>query len=57
MHGRDDIFIQNFGLKILRGRDHSEDLEVDVKIILELILGKVWTGFIWLRTGSSGGLL
>jgi hypothetical protein len=32
----------------LKGRDHSEDLRVDVKIILERILGKyggkVWTG-------------
>jgi len=41
--------------------DHSEELGVDGKIILEWILvkkgGKVWTGFIWLRAGTSGGLL
>jgi hypothetical protein len=33
------------------GRDHWEDLDVNGRIILELILvkevGKVWTGFIW----------
>jgi hypothetical protein len=27
-------------LKSLKGRDHSEDLGVDGKVILELILGK-----------------
>jgi hypothetical protein len=45
----------------LQGRDLSEELGVDEKIILELILrkqgGKMWTGFIWHRIGSSGGLL
>jgi hypothetical protein len=43
------------------GIDHSEDLAIDGKIILEWILGKwgrkLWTGFIWLRLESSGGLL
>jgi hypothetical protein len=38
-----------------------EDLGVDGKIISEWILGKwdrrVWTGFIWLRIGTSGGSL
>jgi hypothetical protein len=45
----------------LKGRDHSEDLGVDGRIILELTFKKqvrqLWTGFIWLRTGTSGGLL
>jgi len=44
-----------------KGRDHSEDLGVDRKVILEWILmkqgGKLWTGFIRLRIGTSGGLL
>jgi hypothetical protein len=41
--------------------NHSEDVCVSGKIILEWILGnqvgKLWTGFIWLRTGTNGGLL
>jgi hypothetical protein len=40
------------------GRDHSEDVGVDGKIILEWILekqgGKLWTGFMCFRTGISG---
>jgi hypothetical protein len=43
------------------GKRHSEDLHADAEIILEWILrkegGKVWTGFIWLRTGASGSTL
>jgi hypothetical protein len=43
------------------GKKPLEDLDVDVKITLEWILrkqgGKVWTRFIWLRIGTSGGLL
>jgi hypothetical protein len=45
----------------LKGRRHSEDLGVDGEMIFEGILGKqggkVWTGIIWLRIGSSGGFL
>jgi hypothetical protein len=45
----------------LKGRDHSDNVGVDGKIILKWILGdwgvKVWTGFIWLRIGTNGGLL
>jgi hypothetical protein len=41
----------------LKGRDHLEDLGVDEKITSEWILGKqdgkVWTGLIWLRRGTS----
>jgi len=43
------------------GREHSEDLAVDERIILERIWGKwgekAWTGCIWLRIATSGGLL
>jgi len=43
---------KNFRSKNLKGRDHS---------VLEWSLGKlrgdVWTGWIWLRRGTSGGLL
>jgi hypothetical protein len=47
-------------LEILKGRNKSEDLCVDKRIILEWISKKqvreVWTGFIWLRIGTSGDL-
>jgi len=40
-------------LEKLKGRDHPEDLGVDVSIVLESVLGywsgTLWTGFIWLR--------
>jgi hypothetical protein len=47
-------------LKKLKGRDHSEDLGVDGRIILEWILekqGEQLSGCSWLRTGTNGGLL
>jgi hypothetical protein len=48
-------------VEILKERDHSEDVGVDGKIILESILGKrggkLWTECIWFTTGTSGRLL
>jgi hypothetical protein len=45
----------------LKGRDHSEDLGVDGRMLLKLILGKwvgrVWVVLIWLRIETGGGLL
>jgi hypothetical protein len=42
-------------------RDHLGKIGVDGRIILKWILekyaGKLWTGFFWLRIGSSNGLL
>jgi hypothetical protein len=50
-----------FWLENLKGRDYSEDLDIDERIKSERILGKqganVWTGFIWLRTRTRGRLL
>jgi hypothetical protein len=50
-----------FWLENVKGRDHSEDIGVDGRIILEWTLGKqgtkVWNGCIWLRIGASGELL
>jgi len=45
----------------MKENDHSEEVGVDGKIILEWILrkrgGDVWTGFMWLKVGTSGGCL
>jgi hypothetical protein len=45
----------------LKERDHWEDQDIGGWIILEWLLkrydGVVWTGLIWLRIGTSGGLL
>jgi hypothetical protein len=50
-----------FSFENLKGREHSEDLRVDERIILEWILwkhgGKLPIVFIWLRIGMSGRLL
>jgi hypothetical protein len=58
-HGRDD----KNAYKILVGKpnrkDHSQDLGVDGRKILELILENrvAWSGFIWLRIETGGELL
>jgi hypothetical protein len=48
-------------LGYLNGSDNLEDLGSDGRIILEWILEeqgvKLWTGCIWIRIGTSGGLL
>jgi hypothetical protein len=45
----------------LRERDHLEDQSVDERIILRWIFRKwdvrAWTGSVWLRIGTGGGLL
>jgi hypothetical protein len=51
--------MRNFSQKTYR--INLEDLSVDGRVIIKLILTKqgvrVWTGFIWFREGSIGGLL
>jgi hypothetical protein len=58
--GRGDVFI-GFWLGGPKARDHWEDLGVGGRIILRWTLGRQGsmgrTGFVWLRIGSSGGLL
>jgi hypothetical protein len=48
-------------LENLKRGYHLEELSVDGRIILKLISEKrgrkLWTGFIWLRIRTSGGLL
>jgi hypothetical protein len=45
----------------LREGDHLKDLGVDGRIILkwtcERLDGEAWTGSMWLRIGTGGGLL
>jgi hypothetical protein len=40
----------------LKGREYLRDLSIDEKVILKWMLQKydvTWTGFIWLRIGTS----
>jgi hypothetical protein len=59
-HGR-DLNAYKIWLEKTKGKDHSEDLGVDGRIISEWVLrkwgGKAWTGFVCLRIGTNGGLL
>jgi hypothetical protein len=47
--------------KILVGKPEVKrplgNLDVDGKLLLQWTLGKVWTGFIWLRIRTNGRLL
>jgi hypothetical protein len=52
--------LTNFQAGNTKRRDHLEEVVVDGRILVKWISGdcyeNVWTGFIWLRIGSSGGL-
>jgi hypothetical protein len=58
-HGENRMQL-GFWLKSQKERDHYNDLDVDGRKILKWILdriGAVWPRLIWLRIGTSGGLL
>jgi hypothetical protein len=58
--GREEVCTR-FWWGNLSERDHLEDLDIDDGIILKCIFkkwnGGAWTGLIWLRIGTGGGLL
>jgi hypothetical protein len=45
-----------FQVENLNGKDHLGDLSIDGGILKAISLREC-SGFIWLRTGTSGGLL
>jgi hypothetical protein len=47
--------IQKFWSKNLKGRDHSEDLGVDGRILLEVFMEMVWEVVDWLHMTQSRG--
>jgi hypothetical protein len=59
-HGKDET-CRRFWSENLKGEEHAEDPRVDGRIILDWILGKygghLWTGFVWLRIRTNGGIL
>jgi hypothetical protein len=50
-----------FGWVSLKEGDHLEGLGIEGRIIIKCAFqtqdGRAWTGFIWLRTRTSGGML
>jgi hypothetical protein len=57
MHG-EELLIQ-FWLETLKNHEEDEDIggRIRLKWILEKQAGMVYTGFIWLRTGSSVAIM
>jgi hypothetical protein len=39
------------------GKGRLEDLSIGGRILLKCFITTWWTGFIWIKRGSSGGLL
>jgi len=46
-----------FWLRDLRERDDLEGPDIDGRIILKQVVWGAWTGLIWLRIWTGGGLL
>ena len=60
-HMRDRVVYTGLWWGNLGERDHLEDPRIDRRIILRWIFRKwgveAWTGLMWLRMGTGGGLL
>jgi hypothetical protein len=58
--GTEEVHIRFWWGDLMEGA-HLKDVGVDGRIILKYILKKwvreAWTGLIWLRIGTGGGLL
>lgn len=51
--------LEDLGGKNLKGKDYLKNLGVDgskIKLLLLVTQKKAWSGFIWLRMGTSRGL-
>jgi hypothetical protein len=46
-----------FWYENIKGRNHFKDLIVCRRVVLKHALRDIPVGFIWLRTGASGGVL
>jgi hypothetical protein len=49
--------IENVYRILVRKQEHLEDLDTDGRIILKCYFNRMYTGFIWFRTGKCGGSL
>jgi hypothetical protein len=56
-HMEEKIIHIEFCLENLKEIANLEDTGLDSRILLTCILNRVWSGLIWLRIGSRGGLL
>jgi hypothetical protein len=62
MHRRDDKYIQHLvgnpeGKRPLLRHMHGWGGKIILKLALKKQSVRMWTGFIWIRIGSSGGVL
>jgi hypothetical protein len=52
-----NILVRKSEGEIPLGRLRCRDGRTMLELILDVLGGKVWIGFVWLRTGTSDGLL